>query len=455
MRFRLPQTTGTPAVDLPLLHGAVALLLWGIFLIKLPLIVACGLLLGLFCALQSVAITGSVDRISGLVLANLLFWLLSGLLCGALTMSMLSQPGYYSNEGRVFINYLPFLILSSCVVGRSTLRLTIRHIRWMALAGLVLYAIWSVRHLPLLSVGRAHNFAGFLTSHTGSGTFFAELCIFLLIFGLRTRRRMTQLLGLAMLLPVLGSGSREALVALVAVLLWYLRRRIFGPGLLVAVGLIAGLAWIMPTVSPHTYERVAEMFRTDTLRNIQAQLESTSSASWEPGQDRNLSGEQFNILSRVLYWSYAVRHFADSPFIGAGFGRFNDRDVRFVGVEGLVYVGVSAQNSAATLNAHNSYLQLLQETGLVGLFLLLAVWAMLWRRVSRARRDYADDPELLGYFEAMHGLIVFLLVAALFGHALGAPIDGIPVLCLLGLGLAYDNGRRRAWHLAIQPQIWS
>jgi O-antigen ligase len=437
------RTRVEPSASLSPVRWVLALLLWGVFAIKASPIFMLGLGLGLLLILVYLAEGGGIDAINIVIVSNVTYWLLSGFLIGGLTVGMLAQVSYYSNEGRIFLCYIPFIIMTCSCISRATLRMTIKQLVYMAVLGLGMYAVWAVKKPALLSVGRAHNFAGLMTSHTGSGTFFSELCVFLMIYGNRARSRTHFLLGMSMVLPVLGSGSRESLVALFAVLAWFMRSQISPKTVLLATALVGGLATAMPTISPHTYDRVAQMFDPQTLKDIQAQVVSGSAANWEPGQDKDLSGEEFNILSRILYWSYAIKRFVDSPFFGDGFGRFNDRYVHFDGIPGLYYFGVEAINSPATLHAHNSYLMMLAETGLVGLLLLLSIWYLMWKRITAARREFADDPELSGFFQALQGVIVFVLFAALFGHALGAPTDAVPALTLLGLGISFYRTHRR------------
>jgi hypothetical protein len=59
-------------------------------------------------------------------------------------------------------------------------------------------------------------------------------------------------------------------------------------------------------------------------------------------------------------------------------------------------------------------------------------------------QTFAHLPAVLAYYEALQALMVFLLVAAFFGHALCAPIDAIPTLALLGVGAAFQRAHAPA-----------
>jgi len=416
---------------------AILSLLWGVFFIKFPVLIVIGLLVGVFVVAHYAINVGRVDRINLLIGLNFAYWLYSGLLTGALDLGMLLTPSYYQNEGRIFVSYVAFIIISSSLVGTATLNFVIRQIGLMAAAGVLLYFVWVAIHPEILSVGRAHNFSGFLSSHTGSGVFFSVLCTFLVIYGATIRSRKLVLLGFVTLLPVLGSGSRASLVALAAVLVWYLSRTVSLKSLLVSSLLVVGLIGAMPTIAPHTYERTAKLFQASTLQSVKAQVVATQTSNWQPGLRKDIEGEEVNILTRILYWGHAMKLFLQSPVLGAGFGRFNDLNVHYEGIRGFYYFGVSGQNNPATLSAHNSYLQMLAETGVVGLGLLLSVWYQLWRRMERARREFANAPEIAGFYLALQGLIIFVLVTALVGHALASPLNSIPVLALLGLGSSF------------------
>ena len=96
--------------------------------------------------------------------------------------------------------------------------------------------------------------------------------------------------------------------------------------------------------------------------------------------------------------------------------------------------------------------QVLAESGLIGLSLLLWLWIALYRRLRRAESDYAEERELAGFFKACEAMIIFALVSAIFGHALAAPSMGIPVLTAIGVGLSYHRSwlRGRAKESAAQ-----
>ena len=82
--------------------------------------------------------------------------------------------------------------------------------------------------------------------------------------------------------------------------------------------------------------------------------------------------------------------------------------------------------------SYNSYLHLLAELGVTGLTLLLLVWLMIFRSLGIARKRLVGPGLTHAYLFACQGLIVFVLVGALFDHGLGAPSLIIPVGIFVG-----------------------
>jgi O-antigen ligase len=407
------------------------------FLLKFGVVLALGLL---FATVVWYALAWrrlSMDKVGYLVLLNYLYWFLSGFLVGALTLSIVTSPSFYTGEGRIFVYYIPLLFFSVYTARRRDLRFIERFLVWTAIASLPLFAFWTVTGASFLAGGKARNFFGFLTSHTGAGTFFATIFLFLVICGLESKRRSLTLLGVAMLLPIFGSASREALVGLLAAGGWYvwqnLKARTVAYILIIgAIGIIS-----LPFAAPHTYNRTVSAMSPETMGAIQ---DVVATAKWEPGLLTDLDPEQHNILIRFLYWKYSLRLAGESPLFGVGFGRWNDIDVQIERVGShLVGLGMSGKRVTEVHHAHNSYLHVLAETGLLGLALLAWLWLILLRRVRRGIARHADSRDVCAYLKACEAIVVFSLVAALFGHALASPSLGIPALTIVGIGISYDR----------------
>src|SRR5207237_1598421 len=112
------------------------------------------------------------------------------------------------------------------------------------------------------------------------------------------------------------------------------------------------------------------------------------STIWAPA----LGGEylEAGVFTRVELWKGGVRLFLASPLTGVGIGMYEV-------AEGLSHGGRGKWSAA-----HNSFLQLATELGLVGFTLFVALIALSIRSARRARRLARSDPRLrdLGWISA-------------------------------------------------------
>lgn len=440
-RDKQPGTLSSPRLGVLL----VFLFLWGTFLLRFPvfLVLAFALAAAVFGA--TLMLRGRMDALALLVLANYGYWLASGLLIGGVVLGDLISPEFYLNDGRGFVYYLPLLFFLVYYAGRDDLQVAFRTVIVLASSSLLLFGVWLVARPAILSVGKADNFGALLTSHTGAGTFFGVLATFLLIFGLVRGRRSLQLLGLATVLPLFASASRQALLSLIVALCWFVMRRANRQARTALAVAMALALLTFPIVSPHAFQRTAAVF---SPRTAELARESFQHLSWEPAPGQEVAAVESNILSRFILWTYAVRRFGESPIVGIGFGRYNDYSLGFVGRPGVVYVAVDGERQTNVASAHNTYLHQAAETGFVGLVLLGVLWIAMYHRLAPVEGLPAHHPILAG-LTAAQGLIVFTLTSAMFGNALMAPSIGIPVLTLCGVLLSYR--RRSERRTAIDP----
>ena len=365
-----------------------------------------------------------------LVLANFAYWLITGFASGGVGPGDLASPAFFNNDGRVFLYYLPLLFFACAQASDQDLHRAARAVVYIVGTSLALMVVWALTSLSWLSVGGQNWYGGLLTSHTGAGTFFGVLAVWLFVYGDVMRAPNLRLLGLLGAVPMFATGSRQALVSLAAVLVWYVLR--IGRGIvIVRTAVVAVILTAMLSVAvPKLVERTAVIFSPQTFSAV---VDIASRAKWEPSVLEPLGGVESNILSRIVLWKYAVRRFSESPVLGVGFARYNDPGLRLQ-TAGVASLAVRGDRATNVYNAHNMYLHLLAESGVVGLCLLLAVWVGLWREMRRGERELPTP--LRAYYLACQAALVFTAVSASFDNALAAPSVGLPVLALTGLALA-------------------
>jgi putative inorganic carbon (HCO3(-)) transporter len=201
------------------------------------------------------------------------------------------------------------------------------------------------------------------------------------------RMRLPALLALAVILcGVMLSYSRGAIIGLCALLaalvaFRYLRLRY------VALVILAGVI-VLAITDPMLIRRVQTL----------------------GGESRNPRVVDVSILERRTFFLGGLHIFLDHPLLGVGFGQ----SPKYVPRYGRMYGYMLPFKNAAT---HNMYLQILAETGLVGLAaFLLMLWAVV-RPMFALRKYWAQShPEYVHTLTSlMLGLLLFL-VTSIFLH---------------------------------------
>lgn len=130
---------------------------------------------------------------------------------------------------------------------------------------------------------------------------------------------------------------------------------------------------------------------------------------------------------RAHFWAVTVDIIKNHPLLGTGLGAF-----------GVVYTGYDSRNGLYRLEqAHNDYLQILSDAGIVGAALGLLFVIGLFR-MGFARRDSPDDFRRGVATGALAGCFA-VLVHSFFDFTLHTPSNALLFLVLAGL--ATLNGR--------------
>jgi O-antigen ligase len=153
--------------------------------------------------------------------------------------------------------------------------------------------------------------------------------------------------------------------------------------------------------------------------------------------------EQFiesDVVSRLLLWGTAWDYFIHSPVMGVGLGNFTHlygSDLPFL--------------PPGALAVHNTYLQFLAETGLVGFVAFFYVVVQSWRQARsqwRSSVDFLDSALAFGVLGALlsvlvHGFMDFLFeaqIAALFWVLLALLVASGRSQCKSVVGRAEVSG---------------
>ena len=165
-------------------------LLWGTFFIELQLPLFIGILMAIVSIHVGLLSPNRIDVIGVLALSNIAYWLASGILLGSIGLTDLLNPKLYNGDGRILISLIPLLLFSLRSATYGDLQRVRNMLVWMGGASFVAFVIWLATKTSILSgAGHTDEFHGFLTSHTGAGTCYGALSVFLMLEGYESRNK--------------------------------------------------------------------------------------------------------------------------------------------------------------------------------------------------------------------------------------------------------------------------
>lgn len=312
-------------------------------------------------------------------------------------------------DSNILYSAIPLLVLGS---GTFDLHRLDRWVRNTIIVGAIAYVT-----LPLV---------GFqpYESHNAAGGFFMVLLAYLvgraIVAGFAGRWLALGVGTLALFM----TDSRGSIVAILAAVGydWCSRRwpRLARVLLLAFVAaLVAGLA-----VSYYVWQEMGApvVYDYSEFSSVSDQL---------PTDMMSLGERPGTIMHRVfLLYPMAVDMFLQSPIVGIGFTRFDDFPVQISGMHGVLAMN-TAPPIHSNLHAHNSFLHIAAENGLVGLILLFLTVRAIYRSFT-SRDMYTPVAMIIGS----------LLFASLTEHRLTTPSQAAPAFVIVGLLWACQRHRR-------------
>lgn len=202
---------------------------------------------------------------------------------------------------------------------------------------------------------------------------------------------------------LLVSWSRGAWLGFAAAgagMLWFAPRQLSQRVLIVSgTAALIGLLWISGRIPPQLMQRVTD-FRQDFT-------------GFGDVRGVVISDENYAVIERLAHWQSAIEMSKARPWLGVGFGNYE-----------IAYPDFALLNWPLALgHAHNYYLNLMAETGLIGFTVYLIMWATILGVTGRVLRQ-AQALErgialgLMGAWLhiAIHSLVDKLYVNNIFLH---------------------------------------
>ncbi|MBU2867473.1 O-antigen ligase family protein [Pacificibacter marinus] len=395
-------------------------LLGGITLGLSPALAALAILLCASSFFISIITQGSVHKTAFWGLLFISYNVFSGIIFGGFdSLQEASVISWIGNEGRVFLYYWPALYVLQ----------TFRPIHVeKALAFLMRSLTVLVLLVMLLKTGS--GFSTFSTHHA-AGTFIAGL-IFYNLFRFDKTKSKADLMYLSFaLLAMLASNSRTSLLTagLAVILVYFSSAQIMR--VLRLCSFLIPLIFAMPLAFPTQFARLVDAANMETVNSVVKNLKDAyvADSPIEVGKAFDLSGSvdttgNTNLAIRGYLWGRSIGEGFRSPFFGEGFGRVNDLGRVYIGMPYLLYPAVdAAYANPSNLTAHNGFLQVFAELGLIGSALLFMVYRTLWTGLK-------GD---LMWMYIGRACLISLMLMSITQHAFGAPIYGLSLFLLAAI----------------------
>lgn len=195
---------------------------------------------------------------------------------------------------------------------------------------------------------------------------------------------------LAGLLVSWSRGAWIGFAAAVVVMIWLTPRKFWQGTLAMAVvgGLFVGLwsAGLLPASISNRITSFTEDF-----------------SGFKDMRGAVINDDNFAVVERLAHWQAAIRMAEERPLLGVGFGNYEAAYEKFMLVNWPLALG----------HAHNYYLNLLAETGIVGLIAYLVMGAVIIRLTFRAIQK-ASTPIERGIAVGLMGIWTHLSIHSLF-----------------------------------------
>ncbi|QQC63581.1 O-antigen ligase family protein [Paraburkholderia ginsengisoli] len=325
---------------------------------------------------------------------------------------------FYRRDGNFFISYAP--IFAGCLyTHRWDLNKVMRAFFVFAVVvNIPPYAAYLVQSgLLAIVTNQYDSFGSYFLARNAAGGFLAMLlCLGVACWLQRRSKVLLALLGLnaLMLFSTYSRGSLlGAFVALVY--LYFGRKRQILAALIVALitGSIAMAIY-------HTDPTIDYMGHPFTFHS-------------EDPKAANLS------IRYEWLWPRALTYFEHSPIVGMGFGSFDDEIHSVVSYFGLFSASSDIAVQHSDSHAHNSYLHILAELGIVGLVLMtMFYWRLIdWSQKGAAVYALHGGGQNFAAYRFVEISSVCLLVMGATEHRLVSPSNVLILSLVTSLLLAW------------------
>ncbi len=393
------------------------------FLISSVLI---SILIGLIFFIRKRSVTSSHSELIAILIIIYVYFILSYFVSGQRFLNLLSFQ-FLKFDGNFFFCYILFFAFALPAYNYKKLANYYFQFIFVIFTTFSIFGIveYFQSNLSLMvytepDVGKVYFALNF--AHNATGSVYAITCMFLLVFFLIEKEKRLKILYAVLLIINLTAlfltKSRANYLGFIAgsiIVIWLCYRSV--KKFLITIGILI-LGSIPVIYFTGVYHRFIQIFQF---------------------------GEGTSVI-RFFTWEKAWYLFSQSPLFGVGFGRFNDIfsidwnlfDLgRLKGFPGFIVFYMKNNFYYNSGHVHNSYLQFLTETGVIGLGLVMLFWSLCLVKLLNYYNNSKKDFNKKVFLSAI-GSIFILLVISFFENYLSATTVMIPVSMLVSLAIGFN-----------------
>jgi len=350
---------------------------------------------------------------------------------------LFTQISFYRRDGNVFVTLVPLLFFACLAIPLDVEYILKRFAYFATALNLVVFLFWAVFGVAVLreygtdlDSGTQHYYFLFV-AHNAAGGFIGILASLTLALYLYNRSRLHLAMVAINVITLGATFSRGSIGGFIgAVLLIY----IFSVGKRWPIWVLSAMLAVNLLLVGYVY------YHTDIQTVLYRQLLVTEAiGNLHPAFQPLLDG---NMATRIeVLWPMALHAFFQSPILGIGFSGFNDVQWELWGWPGVIAFNGSQKVVNTDATAHNTYLQLLAETGIVGLGLFFWFVKRLFDYLKNCEPGMVTDAIYLAFWMA--------LISAFSEHRFFSPSQMLPFILILAMTMANNNYREKiAQHMA-------
>jgi O-antigen ligase len=321
---------------------------------------------------------------------------------------------FYRRDGNFFVSLLPMLILGLICLNievESTMR------RFLIISSIInAIAFLLNKAIPGFagetSEERNYYFFFFIT-HNAAGGFLSILTAISIAFFIKEKNTPYFLMMLINIASLFATHSRGSILALAGSLgIYVVLKEKFIKTILWFIIIITFLVLAFGYYYWNEMGRPVQFVSEKEVKNETA-IELDVERGW-------------TLIDRGLFlWPRAVDLFLKSPLFGTGFGSFNDGPYELEGIPYVLMINNPSEYIFSDAHTHHSYLHILSETGLLGLFLTVLMLILMRSYFLQISSKLLKDAFMIMFWT--------VILSSMTEHRLFTPAQMLPFFLLTGI----------------------